>query len=64
VMIYENKVYIFEFKLNESADSALQQIREKQYFKKYDNQDKKIILVGIGFSGKTKEVSDWKVETV
>ena len=64
VMIYENKVYIFEFKLNESADSSLQQIREKQYFKKYDNQDKKIILVGIGFSGKTKEVSDWKVETV
>jgi predicted DNA-binding ribbon-helix-helix protein len=64
VLIHENKVYIFEFKLNDSADAALQQIREKQYFKKYENQGKELFLVGIGFSGKTKEVSDWKVETV
>jgi ATP-dependent exoDNAse (exonuclease V) beta subunit len=62
VLIHENKVYIFEFKLNDTADSALQQIREKQYFKKYEHQGKELFLVGIGFSGKTKEVSDWKVE--
>ncbi len=64
VMIYENKVYIFEFKLNDTADSALEQIREKKYVKKYENQGKEVILVGIGFSGKRKEVSDWKVELV
>lgn len=64
VLIHENRVYVFEFKLNDSADSAMRQIKEKQYYKKYQNQSKEIYLVGIGFSGKEKEVSDWKVETI
>ncbi|MGF1534001.1 MAG: AAA family ATPase [Bernardetiaceae bacterium] len=62
VMHYQNRVYVFEFKLNDTAENALKQIHEKQYYKTYQNQAKEIYLLGIGFSGSTKEVSDWKME--
>ena len=63
-MIYGNRVYIFEFKLNESADSAIEQIKTKKYYTAYENQGKEIFLLGINFSGKNKEVEEWKVEKV
>ncbi|WP_027003882.1 ATP-binding protein [Hugenholtzia roseola] len=62
VLSHQNRVYIFEFKLNDSAENALKQIHQKGYYKRYQNQDKKIYLLGIGFSAQTKEVSDWKME--
>lgn len=63
VMSYENRVYIFEFKLNDTAENALRQIRERGYYKSFAGQtDKEIYLLGIGFSGQTKEVADWKME--
>jgi ATP-dependent exoDNAse (exonuclease V) beta subunit len=64
VMHYENRIYIFEFKLNESADSALQQIHDRAYYKAYLNQGKEIYLVGIGFSAQSRTVADWKMEQV
>jgi hypothetical protein len=64
VMIYSNRVYIFEFKLNESADSAIEQIKAKKYYAAYENQGKEIYLIGINFSGKKKEVEEWKSEKV
>lgn len=63
VMSHENRVYIFEFKLNDTAENALQQIRERGYYKSFAGQtDKEIYLLGISFSGQTKEVADWKME--
>ncbi len=63
VMSYGNRVYIFEFKLNDTAENALKQIRERGYYKSFAGQgDKEIYLLGIGFSGQAKEVADWKME--
>jgi len=62
IMIYQNRVYIFEFKLNESADNALKQIHEKQYYKSYIGNYHEIYLLGISFSSKTKSVSEIKTE--
>ena len=42
-------VYIFEFKINQTAGIALDQIREKEYFRKYQHSGRKIILVGANF---------------
>ncbi len=55
-------VYIFEFKLNQSADAALSQIREKDYFQKYQHSGKKIILIGANFDTASRQISGWKVE--
>ncbi len=62
VMKYENRVYIFEFKLNDTAENAIKQIHEKGYYKAYLQESKEIYLVGISFSSKTKEVEGWLLE--
>ncbi|WP_250631317.1 ATP-binding protein [Rhodoflexus caldus] len=64
VMHYENRIYVFEFKLNDSAENALQQIRQKGYYNAYRNQGKEIYLLGIGFDGQTRTVADWKMEQI
>ena len=42
-------VYIFEFKLNKSAQIALEQIKDKKYYHRFLDKNKKIILVGLNF---------------
>jgi hypothetical protein len=54
--------YILELKLNSSAEKALQQIHEKEYFKPYIHKGKKIVIIGANFSSELRNVSDWKGE--
>jgi hypothetical protein len=58
----DNKVYIFEFKLNEPADVAMQQIHERGYYKQFLGQGKEVYLIGISFSGATKSIAEMKTE--
>ena len=58
----QNYIYIFEFKLNKSADEALQQIADKQYAKPFEHDGRKIYKIGVNFSSKTKRIDGWKVE--
>ena len=46
---------LIEFKYDDSAEEAIKQIKEKEYFKRYAGQYRNIILVGIKFSTKTKD---------
>ena len=55
-------VYIFEFKLDGSADDALRQIDEKGYAKPFALDNRKIIKVGINFSLKKRCIEEWKKE--
>ena len=58
----EKYVYIFEFKLNRSAGEALKQIHDKEYYQKYLDSGREIILVGAKFSTKTRNIGEWKTE--
>lgn len=53
-------VYIFEFKLNGSADEALRQIQEKNYAKTYLADKRKVICIGVSFSSETRTIEEWK----
>ena len=53
-------VYLFEFKLDGSADEALRQIEEKGYTRPYDADNRTIIRVGASFSSETGTIDDWK----
>jgi hypothetical protein len=64
VLGYENRIYIIEFKLDESADLAMAQIYEKNYASAYQNQGKDIYLIGINFSSTLKNVDGWKMERI
>ena len=54
-------IYIFEFKIDQSADVALNQIEEKGYAKAFDADKRKLFKVGVNFSTVKRKVDDWKV---
>ena len=56
-------IFIFEFKLD-NDDTALPQIKEKQYYKQYELSKKKIFLNGVTFDTKTGQIADWQTEEV
>jgi hypothetical protein len=58
----EDKVYIFEFKLQDSAKKALAQIKEKKYYEKYLGEQKQIVLLGVSFDQEERNIGDWKAE--
>lgn len=62
VVEVDDCIYIFEFKLNGSAKAALQQIHEMHYYQPYLNLGKKILLVGINFSSKERNIADYLFE--
>ena len=56
----EKFVYIFEFKLDGTADEALQQIEDKGYAREYATDSRRIFKIGASFSSETGTVEDWK----
>ena len=55
----DKHVYIFEFKRDNSATSALQQIEEKGYARPYKDDKRKLHKIGINFSSKTRTIEEW-----
>ena len=53
-------VYIFEFKLDGSADEALRQIEEKGYAVEYGSDSRKLYKIGAVFSSETGTIADWQ----
>ena len=54
-------IYIFEFKLDKTADEALQQIDDKQYAKPFEHDGRHIYKIGVNFSTKTRRIDGWKI---
>lgn len=54
-------IYIIEYKL-ETPDIALKQVLTKDYPQRYSNDRRIIILVGVSFDKKTKNISGWKFQ--
>ena len=55
-------VYVFEFKLNGTAEEALQQIHDKGYAVPFQTDNRQIVKVGVEFSTETRNVKRWLVE--
>ena len=51
-------VYVFEFKLDDTAQSALRQIDERGYYEKYLRAGKRLTLVGAAFDSEMRNLSD------
>ena len=59
----EKNVFIFEFKLDDD-ETAISQIRDKEYYKKYELSGKKIFLNGVTFSSDKGKIIDWQTEEI
>jgi hypothetical protein len=58
----EHNIYIFEFKLRGSAEDALRQIREKEYAESYRDDGRSVILIGVAFGEKERNITDWLIK--
>ena len=56
----DNYVYIFEFKLNGTADEALQQIEDRGYALPYASDPRTVYKIGCSFSSETGTIEEWK----
>jgi ATP-dependent exoDNAse (exonuclease V) beta subunit len=59
VLELPDRIYLFEFKLDGSAQAALDQINEKGYAEGYRNLGKTLHLVGVNFDSKQRNVGEW-----
>ncbi|MBQ9786988.1 MAG: PD-(D/E)XK nuclease domain-containing protein, partial [Lentisphaeria bacterium] len=59
----EDFVFVFEFKLDKSEEIALSQIKEREYFRRYMNSGKKIMLIGVNFDKVAGQIDRWVFET-
>ena len=52
-------IYVFEFKLNGTAEQALQQIDEKGYLIPYQADGRELVKVGVEFSAEKRNIDRW-----
>lgn len=55
-------LYLFEFKVNESAQAAMDQINSRDYLLPFHADGRKIVKVGVNFDDTIRSISDWIVE--
>jgi hypothetical protein len=55
-------IFVFEFKLRDTAEAALNQIREKRYFEPYLSDGRRVTLVGVAFAAETRNLDRWLIE--
>ena len=55
-------IYLFELKVDESADAALDQLRRRRYAEPYRASDAPVWLVGLSFNRETRLLDDAKAE--
>ncbi len=57
-------VFVFEFKLDKTAKIAMDQIKDRDYYRRYMNSGKKIFLVGVNFDKEAGQIDRWIVEEI
>jgi hypothetical protein len=62
VVFLGNKVFLFEFKLDKSAEDALAQIKAKNYHASFLGAGKEVYLIGANMTSAQKRIDDFCIE--
>lgn len=62
VVYTPNYIYVFEFKLNGTAEAALTQIDEKGYLLPYEADGRQLIKVGVSFDAEERNLGEWLIK--
>ena len=62
VMNTGRTIYLFELKLNKSAEVAMQQIDLKDYASRFALSGLPVIKVGINFDAEKRTLGEWEVK--
>lgn len=57
-----NIVYLFEFKIGQSADAALEQMNTMGYADRYAASGKRVWQIGVSFAAEERGIAEWKAE--
>ena len=57
----KDAVYVFEFKLNGSAEEALKQIDEKGYLIPYSLDGRRLVKIGVDFNKETRNINQYLI---
>jgi len=60
----EKYVYIFEFKLQKTAEEAMNQMMDRHYADAYMSDQRAVLAVGVNFNDKLKNIEDWQIVTI
>lgn len=55
----QTHIYVLEFKLNGSAEAALSQIIDKDYFRPFQADGRKKVAIGVNFSSEKKAIEEY-----
>lgn len=55
-------IYVMEFKLDGTAEEALQQINAKHYARPFEADGRKLFKIGVNFSAESRNIEKWMVE--
>ena len=66
LVLTRQHVYIFEFKVNTqgTAQDAIDQIKDREYFRAVRAEGRPVHLVGVSFDEKTRNIGEWKEEVL
>ena len=62
VLQTDRYIYVMEFKLEGSAEEALQQIEAKHYARPFEADSRQLFKIGINFDNNTRNIERWIVE--
>ncbi len=62
VLQTDKYVYVMEFKLDGTAEEALQQIRDKGYALPFASDARRVFKIGVNFSSETRNIERWIIE--
>ncbi len=64
VLKTDRYIFIFEFKIDSDAETALKQILDKGYYNQFKLESKEIILIGVNFDTKSRSLNDWCADSI
>ena len=64
VLQTDSFIYVMEFKLDGTAEEAMEQINEKGYAQPFEKDGRQLFKIGVNFSNKTRNIEKWIVEKV
>ena len=54
-------IYVMEFKLDGSAEDALEQIEDRQYALPFASDPRRLFKIGVNFSSRTRNIEKWVI---
>ena len=62
VLKTQDYIYVMEFKLDGTAEEALQQIEDKQYALPFATDPRKVYKVGVNFNNEIRNIEKWLIK--